>query len=61
MNLGEAAWFTGFPPSRTHHLAFFVTLCGMGISGRLMPRKGRPKREKQHNGDKRRNAAENEG
>jgi hypothetical protein len=23
-NLGEAAWHTGFPPSRSHHLAFFM-------------------------------------
>jgi hypothetical protein len=24
MDLGEAVWFTGLPPSRFHHLAFFV-------------------------------------
>jgi len=24
MDLGEAAWLTGFPPSRFHHLAFFM-------------------------------------
>ena len=23
-DLGEAAWFTGLPPSRTHHLAIFM-------------------------------------
>jgi hypothetical protein len=22
LNLGEAVWHTGFPPSRVHHLAF---------------------------------------
>lgn len=28
MDLGEAVWFTGLPPSRFHHLAFFMrTVC----------------------------------
>lgn len=24
LNLGEAAWYTGLPPSRSHHLAIFM-------------------------------------
>lgn len=26
LNLGEAAWFTGLPPSRSHHLAIFMRM-----------------------------------
>ena len=25
MDLGEAVWFTGLPPSRFHHLAFYIS------------------------------------
>jgi hypothetical protein len=36
MNLGEAAWLTGFPPSRTHHLAFFLLhFAGLGFQAGL--------------------------
>jgi hypothetical protein len=37
MNLGEAAWHTGFPPSRSHHLAF---LCAHFPNLRICIRNG---------------------
>jgi len=30
INLGEAAWSTGLPPSRSHHLAIFLRFAQYG-------------------------------
>lgn len=52
-DLGEAAWYAGFPPSRSHLLALFL---------RNLPGtdKSPAESEKDHNGDKGGYTAENE-
>jgi len=43
INLGEAAWFAGFPPSRFHRLAFFSAVRSAVTSGEsLLSEQGLP-------------------